>query len=103
MHGFLRRRPRAVTVKILVALAVAFGIWTRPLAFVVALFVLGTALIARPFWTMEGAAPDANAINFYKNVFIMGRFLLLYVASATRYSLHVWLGRPGRFTNDRPE
>ena len=42
---------------------------------------------------MEGAARYANAINFYKNVGIIGGFLLLYVTGAGRYSLDARLGR----------
>ncbi len=83
----------AIVVEVLVALAVALGVWTRPLALLLALYTLGTGLIGHPFWTMEGAARYANAINFYKNVSIIGGFLLLYVTGAGRYSLDARLGR----------
>ena len=46
----------AIVVEFFVALAVAFGAWTRPLALLLALYTLGTALIAHHFWTMDGAA-----------------------------------------------
>ena len=36
---------------------------------------------------MEGAARSANAINFYKNISIIGGFLLLYVTGPGRYSV----------------
>jgi len=36
---------------------------------------------------MEGAARYADAINFYKNISIIGGFLLLYVTGAGRYSV----------------
>ena len=83
----------AIVVEVPVALAVALGVWTRPLALLLALYTLGTALIGHPFWTMEGAARYANAINFYKNVSIIGGFLLLYVTGAGRYSVDARLGR----------
>jgi putative oxidoreductase len=83
----------AIVVEVPVALAVALGVWTRPLTLLLALYTLGTALIGHPFWTMEGAARYANAINFYKNVSIIGGFLLLYVTGAGRYSLDARLGR----------
>jgi putative oxidoreductase len=41
---------------------------------------------------MEGAARFANAINFYKNISIIGGFLLLYVTGPGRYSLEAMLG-----------
>jgi putative oxidoreductase len=86
----------AIVVEVFVALAVALGIWTRPLALLMALYTFGTALIGHPFWEMEGADRYANAINFYKNFSIIGGFLLLYVTGPGRYSLDAILGaRPG--------
>ena len=83
----------AIAVEVPVALAVALGVWTRPLALLLALYTLGTGLIGHPFWTMEGAARYANAINFYKNISIIGGFLLLYVTGPGRYSVDARLGR----------
>ena len=60
----------AIVVEVFVALAVAVGAWTRPLALLLALYTLGTGLIGHPVWTMEGAARYGNAINFYKNISI---------------------------------
>ena len=77
----------AIVVEVLVALAVAVGAWTRSLALLLALYTLGTGLIGHPFWTMEGAARYGNAINFYKNISIIGGFLLLYVTGPGRYSV----------------
>ena len=83
----------AIVVEVFVALAVALGVWTRPLALLLALYTLGTGLIGHPFWTMEGAARYGNAINFYKNISIIGGFLLLYVTGPGRYSIDARLGR----------
>ena len=83
----------AIVVEVFVALAIVLGAWTRPLALLVALYTLGTGLIGHHFWTMEGAARSANAINFYKNVAIIGGFLLLYVTGPGRYSVDERLGR----------
>jgi putative oxidoreductase len=82
----------AIVVEFVVALAVSIGFWTRPLALLLALYTLATALIAHHFWTMEGANRYANSINFYKNISIVGGFLLLYVTGAGRYSLDARLG-----------
>jgi putative oxidoreductase len=83
----------AIVAEAFVALAVALGVWTRPLALLLALYTLGTGLIGHPFWTMEGAARYGNAINFYKNISIIGGFLLLYVTGPGRYSIDAGLGR----------
>jgi putative oxidoreductase len=41
---------------------------------------------------MEGAERHANSINFYKNLSIVGGFLLLYVTGAGKYSVDAKLG-----------
>jgi hypothetical protein len=78
-----------------------FGAWTRPLAFLLALYTLGTALIGHHFWTMEGAARYANVIDFYKNLGIIGGCLLLYVTGPGRYSVDAALGRADAFGTTR--
>jgi len=45
---------------------------------------------------MEGAARYGNAINFYKNISIIGGFLLLYVTGPGRYSIDAALGRSNK-------
>jgi putative oxidoreductase len=85
----------AIVAEFPVALAVAVGVWTRPLALLLALYTLGTGLIGHPFWTMEGAARFGNAINFYKNISIIGGFLLLYATGPGRYSVDAALSRSG--------
>jgi putative oxidoreductase len=82
----------AIVVEVFVALALAFGIWTRPLALLLGLYTLGTALIAHHFWMMEGGDRYENAINFYKNISIIGGLLLLYVTGAGRYSVDARIG-----------
>jgi hypothetical protein len=43
-------------------------------------------------WTMDGDVRYENAINFYKNISIIGGFLLLYVTGGGRYSVDARLG-----------
>lgn len=81
------------------ALALAIGILTRPVALLMALYTLGTTLIGHPFWAEEGAARYGDAINFYKNISIMGGFLLLYVSGPGRYALDARL-RQTRASSD---
>jgi putative oxidoreductase len=77
----------AVIMEFFVGIALALGLFTRPLALLMALYTLGTAILGHHFWDMSGAARMANEINFYKNVSIIGGFLLLYVTGAGRFSL----------------
>ncbi|MGY1424641.1 DoxX family protein [Lysobacter sp. A289] len=77
----------AVIMEFFVALALIVGVCVRPLALLMALFVLGTALIGHPFWSMEGADRAMNLTQFYKNVAIVGGLLLLAVTGAGRYAL----------------
>ncbi|KEZ78652.1 DoxX family protein [Salinisphaera hydrothermalis] len=83
----------AVIMEVPVALAIALGLATRPLALLMALYTLGTALIGHPYWTLTGAEQYANQINFYKNIAIIGGLLALYVAGPGRFAVDAWLGR----------
>lgn len=83
----------AVLMEVPVALAIAFGLFTRPLALLMALYTLGTALIGHPYWSMTGAAQYANEINFYKNIAIIGGLLALYVAGPGRFAVDALLSR----------
>lgn len=77
----------AVVMEVPVAIAIALGAATRPLALLMALYTLGTALIGHPYWTMTGADQYANEINFYKNIAIIGGLLALYVAGPGRFAV----------------
>jgi putative oxidoreductase len=52
-----------------------------------ALYTLGTSLVARRYWIMTGAGKLGAAENVYKNLSIMGGFLLLYVTGARKHSM----------------
>lgn len=78
----------AVIMEFFVAILLILGFFTRPLAFLFALFVIGTALIGHPFWTMtDEAARAANSVQFFKNLSICGGLLLLSVTGAGRFSV----------------
>jgi|SRR5690606_15927617 putative oxidoreductase len=77
----------AVLMEFFVAIAIILGFYTRPLAFLFALFVLGTALIGHDFWNMTDPQRAANMTQFFKNISIMGGLLLLGVTGAGKYSL----------------
>jgi Predicted membrane protein len=77
----------AVVMEFFVAIVLILGFYTRPLAFLFALFVLGTALIGHPFWNMVDPERSANMTQFLKNLSIIGGLLLLAVSGPGRFSL----------------
>lgn len=77
----------AVIMEFAVSILLLLGFYTRPLAFLLALFVVGTALIGHPFWNMVDPERSANMTQFLKNMSITGGLLLLAVSGAGRFSL----------------
>lgn len=77
----------AVVMELLVGTAIAIGFYTRPLAYLLALYTLATAVIGHRYWTMPDAERMANMIHFYKNLSIAGGLLLLCIAGPSKYSL----------------
>jgi putative oxidoreductase len=91
-------RPRlaavlAIAIELFVGIAILLGIFTRPLALLMALFTLVAAFIGHRYWTMTGADQYSNEMHF---VSIVGGFLLLYITGAGKYSLDTALGRISR-------
>jgi len=77
----------AVVMEFFVGLLIVAGFYTRPLAVLLALYTLGTALIAHHFWSMTGPAQMDNLIHFYKNVSIAGGLLALSISGPGRLSV----------------
>jgi putative oxidoreductase len=46
----------AVVMELPIPIAVALGIWTRPLAILLAVYTVATTFIGHPYWEFEGAA-----------------------------------------------
>jgi putative oxidoreductase len=67
-------------------LAILVGVKARWVAVILVLWLITVTLLGHPFWTMDGAARAANQANFYKNLAIMGAYLLLALTGAGRYS-----------------
>jgi putative oxidoreductase len=82
----------AIFIELLVALAVAVGAFTRPSALLMLLYTLGTALIGHRYWTVKGTDRVDSMDAFYKNLGIMGGFLLLYMTGAGKYSIDALCG-----------
>ena len=77
----------AVAVELFLAAVCAVGFMTRPLALLFAAYTLATALIGHRYWSMTGVARADNVEHFFKNISIVGGFLLLYVAGPGAYAL----------------
>ncbi|MCC8395266.1 DoxX family protein [Paraburkholderia sp. MMS20-SJTR3] len=77
----------AVVMELVVGVALLVGFFTRPLALLLALYTLGTAIIGHHYWNMTGAMQYDNMIHFYKNIAIIGGLLLLCVSGPGKYSL----------------
>ncbi|CAJ0700335.1 Inner membrane protein YphA [Ralstonia edaphis] len=77
----------AVVMEFGVGIALLIGLWTRPLAILMALFVLGTSFIAHSYWDMQGAMEAANKIQFFKNLSIMGGLFLLAAVGPGKYAV----------------
>jgi putative oxidoreductase len=82
----------ATFMELPVAFAVAIGAFTRPSAFLMFFYTLATALIGHRYWNMTGTEQVDSMDSFYKNLSIMGGFLLLYITGAGKYSIDVLCG-----------
>jgi len=82
----------AIFMELPVAFAVAVGAFTRPAAMLLALYTMGTSLVEHRFWTKRSADQVETMENFFKNLSIIGGFLLLAIAGGGKYSLDALLG-----------
>jgi putative oxidoreductase len=77
----------SIFMELPVAFAVAVGAFARPSALLMVLYTLGTAFIGHRYWKRAGADKVDSMDGFYKDLSIMGGFLLLYVTGAGKYSI----------------
>lgn len=77
----------AIVMELLVPIAIILGLATRPLAILLAIYTLGTGMIAHHYWTMTGMARFENEINFWKNISIIAGLLFLYVTGPGKYAI----------------
>jgi putative oxidoreductase len=82
----------AVFMELPVALAIAAGAFTRASAALFVLYTLGTSLAEHRYWAVKGPDQLDSMEAFYKNLSIMGGYLLLYITGAGKYSIDAWLG-----------
>jgi putative oxidoreductase len=82
----------ATFMELPVAFAVALGAFARLSALLLVFYTLGTALIGHRYWRVAGVTRIDSMDGFYKDLSIMGGFLLLYVTGAGRYSIDAMCG-----------
>ncbi|MGU7785067.1 DoxX family protein [Burkholderia sp. PU8-34] len=66
---------------------IVLGFYTRPVAFIFAVYVLLAALIGHRYWSLTGMARYMAMVNFYKNLSISGGMMLLVVIGPGKFSL----------------
>jgi putative oxidoreductase len=84
----------ATFMELPVSFAITVGAFTRPLALLMCLYTLGTALIGHRFWTVNDAERVDSMDSFFKNLSIMGGFSLLFVTGPGKYSIDVLCNFP---------
>jgi putative oxidoreductase len=82
----------ATFMELPVAFAVAVGMFTRPAAMLLAFYTLGTSLVEHRYWMMTGAEHFVSMEAFYKNLSILGGFLLLCITGGGEYSIDALRG-----------
>ncbi len=73
-------------IQLIGGLAILVGFKTRWVACAFVVYLILVVFFAHNFWDMQGAARGANLAHFYKNLAIIGAFLLLVLQGAGRYS-----------------
>jgi len=77
----------AVVVELLFGLMLLVGFKTRPVALIMALFTVATAVFFHNFWAMPADKVMANQMNFFKNLAIAGGLLAYAAFGAGRFSI----------------
>jgi putative oxidoreductase len=80
--------PLATAVEALGGLCLVLGFKIRPLALIMAVYTVATAVLGHDFWNVTDAAMQHDkVIHFWKNIGIAGGFLLLFVTGAGGISI----------------
>jgi putative oxidoreductase len=86
----------AIPVEFFGGLALIFGLATRYMALLLFAFTLIATLTSHRYWDFtEAAARRAQDSNFYKNMSMLGGFVVLFVAGGGRFGTDGWLRKRG--------
>lgn len=81
------------TIEFVGGILIITGFQTRYASLLMVLFVIVATGISHRFWEFADAARRAQESQFFKNLSILGGFLLLFVAGGGRFSLDALLRR----------
>jgi putative oxidoreductase len=80
--------PIATAIEALGGVLLIVGYKVRPLALILAVYTVATAVFGHDFWNVvDPALQRDTVIHFWKNIGIAGGFLLLFVTGAGRLSV----------------
>jgi putative oxidoreductase len=74
-------------IEVFGGLVLLVGFKTRWVAWAFVAWLIVVTYFGHPFWTMDGQPRGLNMVNFYKNLAIIGGYLLLATAGGGRYSV----------------
>jgi putative oxidoreductase len=73
-------------------LLLMFGLFTRPIALIFALYLLTLALVFHNYWAMPEAQMHAQQIAFMEHLAMLGGMLYVFAFGAGAYSLDALFG-----------
>jgi putative oxidoreductase len=76
-----------ITTEIVGSLLILFGLCTRYAALLLTLFVIIASFVGHRYWEADAPQVRNQTTHFYKNVSIIGGYLILFITGAGRYSL----------------
>ena len=86
----------AVVTELGGGLLIVVGAEIRFVALLMIAFTFVAAMLSHRYWAMsDEAMRRANSIQFWKNIAIMGGFLVLHASGAGKFSVDAWLERRG--------
>jgi putative oxidoreductase len=81
------------TVEFVGGLLIVSGLRTREASLLMILFVIVATGLSHRFWEFADAARRTQESQFFKNLAILGGFLLLFATGGGRWSADAWLAR----------
>jgi putative oxidoreductase len=92
------------TVEFVGGILIVTGLRARYASLLMILFVIVATGISHRYWEYtEAAAQRLQESQFFKNLAILGGFVVLFAAGAGRFSLDAWLAARGRNRPLSPE
>jgi putative oxidoreductase len=77
----------ALVIELLGSMCLVTGLWSRPAAAVLFVYIGIVSVCLHDFWRMSGMAAATNQTQFFKNLGIMGGLLMVAVYGTGRWVL----------------